>query len=52
MSGEKNILLPKNRHFNITNLGYFMPLNCQLTSWITCLKSIADQLIHYDKTFQ
>ena len=48
----KKILFPKNQHLNITDLGYFMPLNRQLTSWITCLKSVADQLIHYDNTFQ
>ena len=49
---RKKILLPKNGHLNITDLGYFMPLNRQLTSWITCLKSVADQLIHYDNTFR
>ena len=27
---RKKILLPKNRHLNITDLGYFMPLNRQL----------------------
>ena len=43
---------PKNRHLNITHLGYFMPFHCQLTSWITSLKSVADQLIHYDNTFR
>ena len=51
-SGKKKILLPKNRHLNITDLGCFMPLNLQLTSWITCLKAVADQLIHYDNTFR
>ena len=40
----KKILLPKNRH----HLGCFMSFNRQLTSWITCLKSVADQLIHDD----
>ena len=49
---RNKILLPKNRHLNITDLGYFMPLNRQLTSWITCIKSVADQLIHYDNTFR
>ena len=43
-SGKKKILLLKNRHLNITNL--------QLTSWITCLKSVADQLIHNGLTFR
>ena len=47
--GEKQVakknLLQKNRHLHITDLGYFMPLNRQLTSWITCLKSVADQLV-------
>ena len=41
---RKKILLPKNRH----HLGCFMSFNRQLTSWITCLKSVADQLIHDD----
>ena len=41
---RKKILLPKNRH----HLGCFMSFNRQLTSWITCRKSVADQLIHDD----
>ena len=41
---RKKILLPKNWH----HFGCFMSLNHQLTSWITCLKSVADQLIHDD----
>ena len=41
---RKKILLPKHRH----HLGCFMSLNRQLASWITCLKSVADQLIHDD----
>ena len=35
-SGEKNFSSKNNRHQR-------MPLNHQLTSWITCLKSVADQ---------
>ena len=45
-SGEKISSL------NITDLGCVMPLIRQLSTWITRLKSVADQLIHDDNTFR
>ena len=44
-SGEKKF---SSQNIGTIQMGCFMSLNRQLTSWITCLKSVADQLIHDD----